>query len=748
MTVSPPLRSVIRRQVRPLARSAIALAAVLAGPALAGTWTTYTDAAFVSGLAVRGDVVWAGTSGGLVRWDVPAATYVKTTTSEGLADQDLKECFVDAGGRLWVGSTAGVQRFDGAGWTTYNSLNSPLPDDRVYGIAQDLDGAMWFGTGNGCARLAGTTWEVFTDLGGGATAVAVRGIGVDSQGRVWTANNPTNYGAPGGVSRYDGAIWTRFDPDPGSIGQYFLCLAVDELDRVWAGSFTHGAFLYDGSVWTIFNASNSGLTGNIVEAIGAGAGPVVWVANHASAATPANSGVARYEGASWQTFTPGNSGLTDTHVYAIVVADGTTWLGTSRYGVESFDGVAWTTYDTAGEPHTNWITGIVEGQVGAVAGLYIGTDHSGVAIWDGVAWSSLTTQNSGLGDDYVNDLIVRDGVLWIGSQFSGLWRFDGATWVNYTTANSSLLGDTIVSLDSDSQGNLWLGTTGWDGPSGQDGALARFDGADWTNYYLANSGLIDDDAMQVEVDRDDIIWIGTEEGVSRFDGGTGWTSYDSATSGLAENHVGAIAFDDESGTWFATRGGASRLLAGAWTTFTTADGLPGNLIQALAVAPDGAVWVGTATGVARLAEGSWTAYHQMDGLADDDVTAIWPSGAGPVWFGTERCGLSGFVDDATAASDPVPGAAARLALRACPSPFNPTTMIAFDLPAAGRIRLTAHDVRGRLVAVIADGEFGAGHHEVRWEALAAGGPALASGPYVLRLDGGAASGHTKVVLIK
>lgn len=62
---------------------------------------------------------------------------------------------------------------------------------------------------------------------GGATNVAVRGIDVDSQNRIWTANNPDDYGDPGGVSVYAGISWTRHNPDPSNIEQYFLFLAVD-----------------------------------------------------------------------------------------------------------------------------------------------------------------------------------------------------------------------------------------------------------------------------------------------------------------------------------------------------------------------------------------------------------------------------------------------------------------------------------------------------------------------------------------
>ncbi|MCK4547400.1 MAG: hypothetical protein KAW17_08155, partial [Candidatus Eisenbacteria sp.] len=618
----------------------ILLISAIPGTALAGSWTTYTDAGYVSGLAARGNDLWAGTNGGVLHWDLVAGTYVKYTTSEGLADQIVKEALIDVAGNRWFGTTEGVQKFDGAVWTTYNTSNSPLPNNTVYAIAQDLVGTMWFGTAFGCASFDGVDWEVFTNLGGGATNVAVRGIGVDSQNHIWTANNPSNYGDPGGVSMYDGSLWTRYDPDPRSIGQYFLSLAVDLHDGVWAGSWTNWVFMYDGSSWTHYDSGNSGLVGTNIEYVAVEDDNTVWIANHAASPTPTTGGVARYDG-SWTTYTPANSGLPDRYVYSIAPGNGEVYFGTGSSGCAGFDGVSWDYYVTSNDPHTQWTTSIARGTVGPRgANTYFGTEYYGIAIFDGNDWSSYTTDNSGLGDNYINDVHVSDGILWTGSQYSGLYKFDGAGWVNYHTGNSGLLGNMILSIDTDSQGNLWLGTSGWDGPMGQDGALAKFDGTSWTNYYLSNSSLIDDDCLQVAVDATDMIWIGTEEGVSKFDGGSNWTNYDTGNSGLIENHVQAIAFGLDNSTWFATWGGVSHLSGLDWVSYTTADGLPSNTIRDICVTGADVVWVATAAGAASFEGGIWTAHTQTAGLADDDVTATGVESDDRIWFGTRKSGIS------------------------------------------------------------------------------------------------------------
>jgi spore coat protein A, manganese oxidase len=64
-----------------------------------------------------------------------------------------------------------------------------------------------------------------------------------------------------------------------------------------------------------------------------------------------------------------------------------------------------------------------------------------------------------------------------------------------------------------------------------------------------------------------------------------------------------------------------------------------------------------------------------------------------------------------------------------PNPFNPSTVISFQLPRDQHIRLAVYDMLGRQVALVANGTYPQGHHQVLFEA-----PALASGMYVYRLE--------------
>ncbi|MFO8029612.1 MAG: T9SS type A sorting domain-containing protein [Cyclonatronaceae bacterium] len=78
-----------------------------------------------------------------------------------------------------------------------------------------------------------------------------------------------------------------------------------------------------------------------------------------------------------------------------------------------------------------------------------------------------------------------------------------------------------------------------------------------------------------------------------------------------------------------------------------------------------------------------------------------------------------------------------------PNPFNPSTTIRFELPMDVKVRLEVFDMLGRRVAVLADGEYGSGHHSVQFNT-----GNLASGLYLYRLQAPNFTQTRKMMVIK
>ena len=71
-----------------------------------------------------------------------------------------------------------------------------------------------------------------------------------------------------------------------------------------------------------------------------------------------------------------------------------------------------------------------------------------------------------------------------------------------------------------------------------------------------------------------------------------------------------------------------------------------------------------------------------------------------------------------------------------PNPFQSATRVAFDLPAPGRVTLKVFDLSGRIVRVLANGDYPAGNHEVSWNARDTAGELVAGGIYFLHMQSG------------
>jgi subtilisin family serine protease len=100
-------------------------------------------------------------------------------------------------------------------------------------------------------------------------------------------------------------------------------------------------------------------------------------------------------------------------------------------------------------------------------------------------------------------------------------------------------------------------------------------------------------------------------------------------------------------------------------------------------------------------------------------------------------------------STAVPARRIPLAVHAAPNPFNPRTEIRLVLADAVPVAVAIHDVRGRQVRTLLDGETRpAGVLRVVWDGLDDQGRALASGLYVARVRAGTETATAKLLLAR
>jgi hypothetical protein len=84
-----------------------------------------------------------------------------------------------------------------------------------------------------------------------------------------------------------------------------------------------------------------------------------------------------------------------------------------------------------------------------------------------------------------------------------------------------------------------------------------------------------------------------------------------------------------------------------------------------------------------------------------------------------------------------------------PNPFNPYTVIRYDLPEPARVSLRVYDVTGRLVRVLLGSvPVDAGYQEAYWDGLDDRGQTVASGVYLYRIEAGSFVETRRMVLLR
>ena len=193
-----------------------------------------------------------------------------------------------------------------------------------------------------------------------------------------------------------------------------------------------------------------------------------------------------------------------------------------------------------------------------------------------------------------------------------------------------LLSEQVLALAVDTNDVTWIGTSK---------GVTRWQSAQSTHFTTWDA-LPASEIRDIAVDARNVKWFATRSGVASFDDRE-WRTLDTAL-GLVSNDVTSIAVDFENVKWFGTKGGLSRFDGSTWTSFTLQSGdLPSDSVNQVAVGHDGNVWVATDGGVAHYDGADWQIHSRRDGLASDHVTSIAVDRHGLVWCGTAE-GLSVF----------------------------------------------------------------------------------------------------------
>jgi ligand-binding sensor domain-containing protein len=151
-------------------------------------------------------------------------------------------------------------------------------------------------------------------------------------------------------------------------------------------------------------------------------------------------------------------------------------------------------------------------------------------------------------------------------------------------------------------------------------------------YNTDNSPLPDNQVQAIAVDKNDVKWIGTSNGLARFSNKS-WTVYDTINSGLHSQFVTAIALDKNGDVFIGTARG---LTIYDGTTWKACSSLKNAFItKILYDEKTDVVWVGTDKGLCRYDGSIWQRYDDPNSsLIDGHINSLAVDQNGTLFVGS------------------------------------------------------------------------------------------------------------------
>lgn len=202
-------------------------------------------------------------------------------------------------------------------------------------------------------------------------------------------------------------------------------------------------------------------------------------------------------------------------------------------------------------------------------------------------------------------LQAPDGMLWLGTQ-TGLLRYDGYRFTSFQyepNQTNGLPGNFVSALATSADGQLWIGTTN-DGLSQYDPVSGVFQ----NTRAGAASGLAHNSITAVAA-TDEVVWVGTAEGLSRFDRSAArFTAEVLPSTGDAAktNRIRSLLVDSSGDLWIGTWDGLFRrstdgTIAPFRLNEQAAPPFAGQVVNTMFASSDGALWIGTREhGIAKI----------------------------------------------------------------------------------------------------------------------------------------------------
>lgn len=272
------------------------------------------------------------------------------TTEDGLPTNTVQAIEQTRDGYMWIGTPAGLVRFDGQSFKIYDQEDLHSQSSDVLSLFVDSEGTLWIGTNGG--GVVQFNENRFTNLNAsqGLASNVVWSITEDHENNIWLATD-------NGLSRYRDGSFRVFTTKDGLADNYIWSVFEDSNHNLWIGSETGLSVLHDRKFQKVSNFSSQN-----VYCIREDLSKQIWIATE--------SGLKIFKNGQFTQFTTAQ-GLRSNDIYTLLVShDGDVWLGTSKAGIGRIRNFKYEDFSVSDELKVNTVWSIFEDREGI---LWVGT---------------------------------------------------------------------------------------------------------------------------------------------------------------------------------------------------------------------------------------------------------------------------------------------------------------------------------------------------------------------------------------
>src|SRR5712691_6697712 len=136
--------------------------------------------------------------------------------------------------------------------------------------------------------------------------------------------------------------------------------------------------------------------------------------------------------------------------------------------------------------------------------------------------------------------------------------------------------------------------------------------------WQTEDGLPQNSVAAITQTPDGYLWVGTRDGLARFDGIRFLVADDAAAPELKRASVSAVCAANDGSLWIGLEtNGITRLEDGKFSHFSEAANPLNNQTHCILETKDGSIWIGSEGGLARFQNGKWTHFTDKNGLGDN-----------------------------------------------------------------------------------------------------------------------------------